>query len=63
MGASEQQLCATTSIASEDHRATAIRILLALAEVEPTISGATLTLPDGSVTHLDAAQMRRGGAA
>jgi hypothetical protein len=58
-----QRLLTTAAGASEDRRATAIRILLALAEVDLTISGASLILPDGSVTYLDAAQMRRGGAA
>jgi hypothetical protein len=38
-------------------------MLLALAEVDPTIGGATLILPDGSTTYLDAAQLRQGGAA
>ena len=38
-------------------------MLLALAEVDPTISGATLVLPDGSMTYLDTAQLRRGGTA
>ena len=59
----KQRLYATTAVASEDRRAVAIRMLLALAEVDPTISGATLVLPDGSVTYLDAAQLRRGGTA
>jgi hypothetical protein len=63
MGTSKQQLFATTVAASEDRRRTAIRILLALAEVDPTISGASLILPDGLVTYLDAARLRRGGAA
>ncbi len=44
-------------------RAEAIRILLALAEVDPTISGATLIQPDGTVMHIDAATLRRGGRA
>jgi hypothetical protein len=59
----KQRLYATTANASEDRRVAAIRILLALAEVDPTISGATLILPDGSMTYLAAAQMRRGGQA
>jgi hypothetical protein len=54
---------ASTALPAEDRRATAIRILLALAEVDPTVSGATLVLPDGSVTYLDAATLRRGGRA
>ena len=45
--------------ASEDRRATAIRILLALAEVDPTVSGARLILPDGSVTYLDSTAAQR----
>jgi len=61
---SKQSLSATIPAdASEDRRAAAIRMLLALAEVYPTISGATLVLPDGSITYLDAAQLRRGGTA
>ncbi len=59
----KQRLYATTADASENRRAMAIRMLLALVEVDPTISGASLILPDGSVTYLDAAQMRRGGTA
>ena len=59
----KQRLYVTTAVTSEDRRALAIRMLLALAEVDPTISGATLVLPDGSVTYLDAAQLRRGGTA
>jgi hypothetical protein len=59
----KQRLLTTTADASGDRRAAAIRILLALAEVDPTISGVSLILPDGSVAYLDAAQMRRGGAA
>lgn len=52
-----------TALPAEDSRAVAIRILLALAEVDPSVSGATLILPDGTVTHLGAAQLRRGGVA
>ena len=42
MGTSKQQLFATTAITSEDRRAVAIRVLLALADVDPTIGGATI---------------------
>jgi hypothetical protein len=59
----KQRLLTTAVVGSEDRRAAAIRILLALAEVDPTISGATLILPDGSTAYLDATQLRRGGAA
>lgn len=59
----KQRLYVTTAVASEDRRALAIRMLLALDEVDPTIGGATLILPDGSTTYLDAAQLRQGGAA
>jgi hypothetical protein len=52
-----------TALSTEDRRAAALRILLALVDVDPTISGATLILPDGSVTHFDARQLRRGGQA
>lgn len=62
MDTCKQRLFATTA-ASEDRRATAIRILRALAEVDPSISGAALILPDGSVTCINAAQLQRGGAA
>jgi hypothetical protein len=48
---------------ADDSRTAAIRILLALAEVDPAISGATPVKPDGSVAHLDAATLRRGGQA
>jgi hypothetical protein len=58
----KQRLFATTA-ASEDRRATAIRILRALAEVDPTVSGAALRLPDGSAIYINAAQLQRGGAA
>ena len=54
----KQRQFATTA-ASEDRRATAIRILLALAEVDPTVSGARLILPDGSVTYLDSTAAQR----
>ncbi len=53
----------TTTTDATLTRADAIRILLALAEVDPTISGATLILPDGSVANIDAATLRRGGRA
>jgi hypothetical protein len=59
----EQRPFATTAGASEDRRAAAIRILLALAEVDPTVSAATLILPDGSIAQLDLAQLQRGGRA
>lgn len=58
-----ESLSATTALATEDRRAAAIRVLLALAEVDPTVSGATLILPDGSVTYLNAATLLRGGRA
>lgn len=58
-----KHLSETTVLSQADRRATAIRILLALAEFDPTVSGATLILPDGSVTYFAAAQPRRGGAA
>ncbi len=51
----------TTAISGEDRRAAAIRILLALVDVDPTVSGATLIMPDRTVTYLDAAQLRQGG--
>jgi len=54
---------ATNARGADDSRAAAIRILLALAHVDPTVSGATLILTAGSVTYLDAAAMRRGGQA
>jgi len=59
----KEDLCSTTVLPREDRRATAIRILLTLAEVDPTVSGATLILPDGSAIYLDAAQLRRVGFA
>ena len=63
MSNSQQRPLATTARASEDRRAAAIRILLALAEVDPTISAAKLILPDGSTAQLDLAQFQRGGRA
>lgn len=63
MSTFNQCLHSTTAGLAEDHRAAAIRVLLALAEVDPTVSGATLILPDGSLTYLDAAALRRGGVA
>ena len=59
MGTSGQQLYPTTADASGDRRAVAIRILLALVEVDPTVSSAALILSDGSIARLDAAQLRR----
>ena len=56
-------LSATTALTAEDARAAAIRVLLALADADPTLSGATLILPDGSVTYLNAATLLRGGRA
>jgi hypothetical protein len=53
----------TTALSAEDRRAAALRILLALVDADPTVSGASLILPDGSVTYLDAAQLRRDGQA
>ena len=52
MSNSQQRPLATTAGASEDQRAAAIRILLALADVDPTISAAKLILPDGSIAQL-----------
>ncbi len=51
----------TTTMSAEDRRAAAIRILRALVEVDPSVSGATLIMPDRTVTYLDAAQLRQGG--
>ena len=59
----KEDLRTTTALPVENRRAAAIHILPALAEVDPTVSGATLILPDGSVTYLDAALLRRGGRA
>jgi hypothetical protein len=44
-------------------RVDAIDFLLALAQADPTVSAATLILPDGTVTFLDTAALRRGGQA
>ena len=52
MSNSQQRPLAATAIASEDRRAAAIRILLALAEVDPTVCAAKLILPDGSIARL-----------
>jgi len=52
MSNSQQRPLAATAIASEDRRAAAIRILLALAEVDPTVCAAKLILPDGSIAQL-----------
>lgn len=38
-------------------------IVAALAADDPTVSGATLMLPDGSIQFLDADALRRGGNA
>ena len=54
---------ATTAFSTDDRRAGAVRILLALAEVDPTVSGATLILPDGRTEFADAEALRRGGRA
>jgi hypothetical protein len=43
--------------------ALALQVLESLAEQDKSISGATLILPDGGVQFIDAATMRRGGAA
>jgi hypothetical protein len=52
--------------ATEDHtdddRALALRILRAMAEVDPTISGATLLLKIGGIVHLTSADLRREAA-
>jgi hypothetical protein len=48
---------------AEDRRSAAIRILLALVDVDPTVAGASLILPDGSVTYLNATQLRQRGQA
>jgi len=47
---------------NNDHRVMAMRILLALAEVDPTVAGSALILPDGSATDLDLAKLRQRGA-
>ena len=57
------RLLATTAFSTEDRRAEAIRILLALAEVDPTVSGATLILPNGRSEYFDAETLRRGNRA
>ncbi len=59
----KESLRATASLPAEDRRAAAIRILLALVDVDATVSGATLVTPDGSVTYLDVTQLRQGGRA
>jgi hypothetical protein len=41
----------------------ALRILLALAEADPTVSGVTLVLPTGEVEYLGASLLRTGGRA
>ena len=59
----KEDLCTTTALPEEDRHATAIRILLTLAEGDPTVSGDTLILTDGNSIYLDAARLRRGGVA
>lgn len=44
-----------------DPRADAITALMALAEIDPTVTGATLIFPDGTVTYLDVAALAKGG--
>ena len=44
-------------------RRLALTTFAALAETDPTISGTTLFLPDGSVQYIDAGPFRRGGRA
>ena len=57
----KDRLHPTIAIPAEDHRAEAIRILLALAEVDPTVSGTTLILSDGRTEYLDVEKLRQGG--
>ena len=59
----KNHLPATTVLSTEGRRAEAIRILLALAEVDPTVSGATLILPNGRAEYFDAEALRRGSRA
>jgi hypothetical protein len=44
-----------------DPRVDAIAMLMALAETDPSISGATLIGPDGKIIYLDAETLRQGG--
>jgi hypothetical protein len=60
MTAFKEPFRAPSASPSEDRRAAELRILLTLAEVDPAASGATLILPDGSVTHLDVGQLHQG---
>jgi hypothetical protein len=46
-----------------DPRVNAIALLMALAEADPTVTGATLIMPDGSAEFLDATRLREGGQA
>ena len=55
------RLLATMAVSVEDRRAEAIRILLALAEIDPTVSGTTLILPDGRTEYLEVEKLRQGG--
>lgn len=44
-------------------RASLIRLVAVLAEIDPTISGATLITPDGDTSFVDATLLRQGGNA
>jgi hypothetical protein len=44
-------------------RASTLRILSALIEADPTVSGATIISQDGEISYIDDAAMRSGGAA
>jgi hypothetical protein len=47
---------------TDDDRALALRILRAMAEVDPTMSGATLLPKTGGIVHLTVADLRREAA-
>jgi hypothetical protein len=44
-------------------RAGLLRLVAALADADPTVSGATVIMPDGEFTYVDAAMLRSGGTA
>jgi hypothetical protein len=44
-------------------RADLIRLAAALAEIDSTVSGATIIMPSGEIEHLPADRLRSGGQA
>jgi len=49
--------------AAAPDRASLVRMVAEWADRDPSVTGATLIMPDGEVSYIDAGLLRRGGTA